>query len=287
MLVEEFSRGTLDKGTPKTGKILAFSWYGGKFSHLNWLLPLLPKCDHYVEPFGGSAAVLLNREKSPIETYNDLDGGVVNFFRVLRESPEELIRLISLTPWSREEFALSLKEEEGLGPIEKARRFYVRIYQGFFSKSSLVKTGSWSHDITDNKKTRKRKNKIPTLYQVANRFLEVQIEHRPAISVITMYDTPNTFFYVDPPYLMETRKVKHGYALELTFDEHRELATALNNCKGMVALSGYDHPIMEELYPSDKWLITKEKVKFHSFRGSRQECLWTNYEPSHSLNKLF
>ncbi len=66
-------------------KLILFAWYGGKFSHLDWLLPLLPSCHHYCEPFAGSAAVLLNRPPSPIETYNDLDGEVVNFFRVLRD----------------------------------------------------------------------------------------------------------------------------------------------------------------------------------------------------------
>jgi len=73
-------------------KIIAFGWYGGKFSHLDWLLPLLPSYNHYCEPFAGSGAVLLNRDPSPIETYNDLDGETVNFFRVLRDRKEELIR---------------------------------------------------------------------------------------------------------------------------------------------------------------------------------------------------
>ena len=84
-------------------KVIAFGWYGGKYSHLDWLLPQLPTCHHYCEPFGGSGAVLLNRVPSPVETYNDLDGEVVNFFRVLRECPDELIRQIALTPFSRSE----------------------------------------------------------------------------------------------------------------------------------------------------------------------------------------
>lgn len=91
-----------------SGKRISFGWYGGKFSHLNWLLPLLPPCHHYCEPFGGSAAVLLNRAPSPIETYNDLDSEVVNFFRVLRDQKEALIQTIGLTPFSRQEFLLAL-----------------------------------------------------------------------------------------------------------------------------------------------------------------------------------
>ena len=83
-------------------KTIAFGWYGGKYSHLDWLLPLLPVCHHYCEPFSGSAAVLLNRDPAPVETYNDLDGEVVNFFRTLRDHKEELTELIGLTPFSRE-----------------------------------------------------------------------------------------------------------------------------------------------------------------------------------------
>jgi DNA adenine methylase len=83
---------------------IVFGWYGGKFSHLGWLLPLLPECHHYCEPYAGSAAVLLNRAPSAVETYNDIDGEVVNFFRVLRDDRQALIEAIGLTPFSREEF---------------------------------------------------------------------------------------------------------------------------------------------------------------------------------------
>jgi hypothetical protein len=91
--------GTSGEGCP-TRKLIAFGWYGGKYSHLDWLLPLLPRTHHFCEPYGGSAAVLINREPSPVETYNDLDGDVVNFFRVLRDKKDELIEKIGLTPFS-------------------------------------------------------------------------------------------------------------------------------------------------------------------------------------------
>ena len=92
-------------------RAIAFGWYGGKFSHLNWLLPLLSECHHYCDPFGGSAAVLINRAPSPVETYNDMDGEVVNFFRVLRDQQDELVEKIALTPFSREEFFFGGREE--------------------------------------------------------------------------------------------------------------------------------------------------------------------------------
>src|SRR3982751_3622861 len=92
-------------------KKIAFGWYGGKYSHLDWLLPLLPKATHFCEPFGGSAAVLINRDPSSLETYNDLDEEVVTFFEVLREQPDELIRAIASTPFSRAEFRHAIKHE--------------------------------------------------------------------------------------------------------------------------------------------------------------------------------
>ena len=92
--------GRIRNGRPGRRKI-AFGWYGGKFSHLPWLLPLLPAARQYCEPFGGSAAVLLNREPAAVETYNDLDGEVANFFRMLRERKAELVEAIGLTPFSR------------------------------------------------------------------------------------------------------------------------------------------------------------------------------------------
>jgi DNA adenine methylase len=97
--------------------LIAFGWYGGKYSHLDWLLPLLPTCHHYCEPFGGSAAVLLNRQPSPVETYNDIDGEIVNFFTVLREQKEALIEAIGLTPFSREELRLACAEPVDTAPI--------------------------------------------------------------------------------------------------------------------------------------------------------------------------
>src|SRR5215211_4704182 len=110
-------------------KSIAFGWYGGKYSHLDWLLPLLPQSEHYCEPFGGSAAVLINRAPSPVETYNDLDGEVVNFFRVLREQKDELIQAIGLTPFSREELKIAINSGDNISDLERARRFFIKARQ--------------------------------------------------------------------------------------------------------------------------------------------------------------
>lgn len=131
--------------SPKRKRIIAFGWYGGKYSHLDWLLPLLPSCHHYCEPFGGSGAVLLNRNPSPVETYNDLDGEVVNFFSVLRSNPEELIRQITFTPFSREEFSKACEIDPSLPDLERARRFYVRARQVRTGLAQTATLGRWAN----------------------------------------------------------------------------------------------------------------------------------------------
>src|ERR1043165_138398 len=127
-------------------KSIAFGWYGGKYNHLNWLLPLLPEAEHYCEPFGGSAAVLINRLPSPVETYNDLDGEVVNFFKVLRDQKDELIQAIGLTPFSREEFKKAINNNGGeVSDFERARRFFIRARQTRTGMAQVSSEGRWAH----------------------------------------------------------------------------------------------------------------------------------------------
>ncbi|MBV9469652.1 MAG: DNA adenine methylase, partial [Abitibacteriaceae bacterium] len=128
------------------GKLIAFGWYGGKYSHLDWLLPLLPPAQHFCDVFGGSAAVLINREPSPVETYNDVHSEVVNFFRVLRDQKEALIEAIGLTPFSREELALaSQRATEGISDLERARRFFVCARQVRTGLAQTSSAGRWAH----------------------------------------------------------------------------------------------------------------------------------------------
>ena len=126
-------------------KLIAFGWYGGKFSHLDWLLPLLPTCEHYCEPYGGLGAVLSNRAPSPIETYNDIDGEVCNFFRVLRDQKERLVEVIGLTPFSREEFSIACALDPNVESLERARRFYVRARQVRTGLAQTASIGRWAN----------------------------------------------------------------------------------------------------------------------------------------------
>ncbi|MCU0448937.1 MAG: DNA adenine methylase [Bernardetiaceae bacterium] len=271
-------------GLTRPKKLIAFGWYGGKFSHLDWLLPLLPDCVHYCEPFAGSGAVLLNKEPSLVETYNDIDGEVVNFFRVLREEKEHLIEKIALTPFSREEFKIACELEPNLTPIERARRFYVRARQVRTGLAQTASLGRWANCKNTSRTgmsgvVSRWLGGVEQLDLIAERLLRVLIENRPAIEVIKLYDSPDTFFYCDPPYIHETRGDTNSYGFEMDDDQHRELAEVLNAIEGKAAVSNYDCDLMNELFPPTKWkkLYSPEKT-IHSTKDKRQEVLWVNYE---------
>lgn len=267
----------------RTKRLIAFGWYGGKYSHLDWLLPLLPPCHHYCEAFGGSAAVLLNRDPSPVETYNDIDGEVTNFFRVLRDEPERLVRAIALTPFSREEFALACEIDPALDPVERARRFYVRARQVRTGLAQSASLGRWANCKNTSRAgmagaISRWLGAIEDLPEIALRLLRVQIENRPAIEIIRLYDSPNTLFYCDPPYLHETRGDNNAYAYEMSDEEHRQLAEVLNSVQGLVAISGYDCDLMNELYSPPNWVKNVGPTRtIHSTKDKRTEILWTNY----------
>jgi DNA adenine methylase len=265
-------------------KMIAFGWYGGKFSHLDWLLPLLPPCRHYCEPFGGSAAVLINRMPSPVETYNDVDEEVVNFFRVLREKKDELLYLIGMTPFSRREFLMAIKTNGNgkyLSDVERARRFFVRARQVRTGLAQTASIGRWANCLNTSRAgmagaVSRWLGSVAGLDFIASRLLRVQIENDSATNVIQRYDSAETLFYCDPPYPHESRGDSKAYTFEMSDDDHRRLCHLLHSVKGKVAISGYDCDLMHELYKD--WHIHREKPKkAMSIKKERQEVLWTNY----------
>ncbi|SRR5579884_224079 len=277
-------------------KLIPFGWYGGKFSHLEWLLPLLPSCYHYCEPFAGSGVILLNREPSPIETYNDLDGEVCNFFRVLRDQKEALVQAIGLTPFSREEFANACKLDPTLSELERARRFYVRARQVRTGLAQTASVGRWANCVGTSRSgmsgvISRWLGGVDALPIIAERLLRVQIENRPAIDVIKLYDSKETLFYCDPPYVHVTRGDSKAYSNEMSDEQHVLLSEALNDVRGKVAISNYDCPLMNRLYPSKRWFKTVSGPRtIHSTKDRRSEVLWTNYNPfeqKHSIQRLF
>lgn len=244
---------------------------GAKARLANWICSYIPKHNVYLEPFAGSLAVLFNKPRCQIETVNDLHGEVVNFFRVLRDRPEEMKRMIELTPYSREEYDFSYQEFGD--ELERARKFCVRCWMGF-GCANLYHNGFKSGQQSNSPNPARAWSGLPeTMQLAAERLKGVQIENLPAIELIKRYDTPDVFIYADPPYLRETRK-NYLYKHEMTNEDHEELLLALIAHPGQVMISGYDN----ELYASylKGWRkVQKDTLAEGGLR--RTETLWMNY----------
>ena len=266
------------------GKLIAFGWYGGKFSHLDWLLPLLPTCHHYCEPFGGSGAVLLNRPPSPVETYNDVDGEVVNFFRVLRTDKERLVEAIGLTPFSREEFYHACTPPTGpVSALERARRFFVRARQVRTGLAQTASLGRWANCKNTSRAgmsgvVSRWLGSVEALPGIAARLLRVQIENRPALELVDLYDDQGTLFYCDPPYPHEARGDSKAYGFEMTDEDHRAFAEKMHGVRGRAAVSGYRCRLYDRLFAGWQRIDAPAK-RCHSIKKDRQEALWVNYRP--------
>lgn len=279
------ARSRQKNGKPKLAarKLIAFGWYGGKYSHLDWLVPLLlPECHHYCEPFGGSAAVLLNRPPSPVETYNDLDNEVVNFFRVLREQKEQLIEAIGLTPFSREEFFYACTPPtEPISRLEKARRFFIRARQVRTGLAQTASLGRWANCKNTTRSgmsgvVSRWLGSVEMLPSIAERLLRVQIENRPALEIVDLYDEKGTLFYCDPPYAHESRGDSKAYGYEMTDEDHEALAAKLRRVRGRAAVSGYRGSLYDGLFKGWRCIEAPEK-QCHSIKKLRQEVLWVNF----------
>ena len=247
---------------------------GAKWGMAAEIVQLMPPHRSYLEPFFGSGAVLFNKPPSAIETVNDIDGDIVNFFRVLREQPEELARLIALIPYAREVFD-DAHENRGTEPLDRAYRFAIRSKMGHGFKT-YQKTG-FKIDTYGRERAYCVTcwNSLPDgIREAAVRLKDVQIENQPAMDVIRKFNHDNVLIYADPPYLLDTRGGKQ-YRHEMTEQDHVELLEALLQHKGPVILSGYP----SELY--DRELKNWSRITRKSYNQNsdpRTEVLWCNFE---------
>lgn len=213
----------------------------------------------------------MNKPRCHIETVNDLHGELVNFFRILRDKPEELKRLIELTPYAREEYDSAYREAGN--EIESARRFCVRCWMGF-GCANLYHNGFKSGQQGSSPNPAKAWAELPEIMTLASERLKgVQIENLPALEVLKRYNTPDVFIYADPPYLHETRK-KYLYKHEMTDHEHEELLCALLSHPGPVMISGYDNSLYDR-YLKDWKKVQKDTLAEGGLK--RTETLWMNY----------
>lgn len=254
----------------------ALRYPGGKWKLAPWIIEHFPEHTIYVEPYCGGASVLLQKQRAKMgEVINDLDGEIVNFFRVLRnkDMAQEFIRRIELTPFAREEFHSALSPEED--PIENARCLAVRAYMGQGCCIQYANNGLRSKRMHEKFPARDWQLYPGKLLSVIERLQGVTIENLPALEIIKRYDHRDALFYCDPPYLHSTRLLldSRQYRHEMTDEDHIDLSAALHSIKGKVVISGYPSELYCKLYEGwDMYTTTHRKD-----RGVEStEMLWVS-----------
>ena len=245
---------------------------GAKWRIADWIISQMPRHHSYLEPYFGSGAVLFRKSVSNIETANDLDGDVVSLFRIIRDCPEKLSKLVAATPYSRSEYNASYLPTEDT--IESARRFIVRCCQGHGFRTNGYKVG-WKNDVQGRERAYALRSwyQLPALIeQVAERLRKVQIENMPAVDLMKRFRYPNVLIYADPPYVLHTRAGKQ-YKHEMTDQDHIELLEVLDKHPGPVLLSGYASQLYDERL--QHWERKTAKALAEGGR-QREEVLWMN-----------
>ncbi len=264
-------------------------WHGGKWLLAPWIMSFFPNHRIYVEPFGGAASVLLRKERSYAEVYNDLDDDAVNLFTVLRdtEKANRLLNLLDLTPFARSEFVASWNETED--DVERARRLVVRSFMGFGSNAHSDKgrgartTGFRANSSRSGTTPAHDWHGFPmALPAIVERLRGVVIEQRPALQVMDAHDWPDTLHYVDPPYMHSTRSrknlydAKHQYRHEMSDIDHVLLLGKLRDLVGMVVLSGYPNETYDHMLVAKAGWGRFEREALADGARPRIEVVWIN-----------
>ena len=262
---------------------------GSKWSINQWIVDHFPKHHSYLEPFFGSGAVFFRKSRSPIETINDIDGEVVNFFTCVRDKPEKLARYIEFTPYSRKvhEAAcqeLNKKPYERVypgpqpGDIRRAAKFATKMMMGFGFRTNECAAG-FKRDIQGREAAYAANDwcQLPDrIRYVTDRLKGVQIENRPAIKLIKEFKYKNVLIYADPPYVMNARSCKRPqYRFEMSDNDHIDLVEALMDHPGPVIISGYDNIIYNGLL---RHWNKEEIVGKKQNAGKSVEVIWYNFE---------
>lgn len=265
------------------------TYLGGKWLLAPWVLDHLPPHQCYVELFGGAASVLLSKPPARHDVLNDLDDDVHNLYSVMRSPVRslKLLRALRRTPYSRTEYLSAFKPARE--PVERARRLVVRGAMAFHPRAVHGERTTF-HACAHRPGAPTFRNYQRSLVQIARRLRPVTLEHRPALQLIDRYDSPQTLFYADPPYIPETRSSAATYAHEMTAPDHEALLTKLRKVQGMVAISGYPSNLYRDTL-HDWSLFTREHRVFSTGsaktagRNKRVEALWLNPAAAEALGR--
>lgn len=258
-----------------------FRYPGSKWGLANWIISHFP-ADYekmvYLEPFVGSGAVFFNKRPGRVETINDLDGDIVNLFKVLRECPDKLERQLTLTPYSRQEYEMSFQPCED--PLERARRYMVRTSQSIGDKCGG--SGWRNHKQPKIGGTACAWGYITESLGVVSRRLRgsttnlVQIENTDAFRLIERYNSKDVLMYLDPPYVLGSRKGGKLYRYELEDEAHQRLLDLITRSRAKILISGYPSEQYDRLlagwYMDMTWSQTTSAEK-------AKEIIWMNYQP--------
>lgn len=253
-------------------------WFGGKGRMAEHIISKMPPHKCFVDLFGGAAHVISQKPMITNEVYNDIDGDLVNFILVARAQTAQLVKACETLPYSRELYERWKREEMPKDDFERAVRFFYLNRSGIAKGNSSYDTG-WRHSREHNT-ARTYQHACERIEAFAKRMSNVMIDNRDFREIIRVYDSPETLFYVDPPYInRETRYklVEQDKAKPLKL--HHDLADALNKVEGKVVLSYYDHPLLDELYPhwSREYFGAVRQV-VNGSNNSSEEMLLMNFE---------
>jgi|SRR5579872_6440315 len=253
-----------------TRMIGPLAYIGGKHRIAKKIIEIFPEHRTYVEPFAGGAQVFFSKEPSTVEVLNDLDGDIVNFFRVCQQHYEELLRYLKFIVKSRTWFALfDAESPASLTDIQRAARFFYLQKNAF---AGLVRQRRYNYAVAGPPSF--NPGSLPTLFENAHRRLQrVQIENLPYQEIIRRFDREPTLFYLDPPY--------HGrrlYRFNFSDSDFRELAETLRHIRGKFVLSINDIPEIRELFRGFKLNEIALHYTAQRLAGKRfPELLITNF----------
>jgi DNA adenine methylase len=249
-------------------------WMGGKRRLADKLLPYFPPHECYVEVFSGGAALFFMRDQpAKVEILNDINGELVNLYRVVQHHLEEFVRQFKWALSSRQVFAwLQETRPLTLTDIQRAARFFYLQHHAFSGKVTGQNFGTATTAPPINL-LRIEEN----LSAAHLRLTGVMIEQLPWLDCATRYDRPHSFLYMDPPYWQT-----EGYGVPFEFDQYQAMAAFMRSCKGRVMVSINDHPDIRAAFDGMHMMPLSIRYSVANKNGApaeSRELMITNYEP--------